>query len=434
MNKKFRDSIKYFDSKFSIRIIFSNFLSLFTLQLVNILLPLVTFPYLVKVLEIEKFGLLIFSQSLVSYFLILTEYGFNLSGTRKISLCLGNKSKISNSFNGILQAKILLALISTLLVIGIVYSVEKLYEERLLYIFSFSIVIGNVMFPTWFFQGIEKMKQITILNFISKIIFTLLILFLVKKPDDYLLVPLIQSFGFLTSGIIALILVFNVYKIKFHIVSINEIYNELKDGFNIFLSNLSTNIYSASSVVILGFVSSDAIVGKYGIAEKLIRIITSMFYPLSQAIYPRIVQLASNKNKRLAIDFLKIVYKIVVVFSIISLILSLILSEIFLKFLIDEIDLSKTVFNTLSPLLIIIPLSILLFHNTLLPFKLDKYYLRVYLTGALSNMFLLYLLVIYFEQGVIGAAYSLLISEILVIILAAKIFYRKVLKIKTKEN
>ena len=127
------------------------------------------------------------------------------------------------------------------------------------------------MFPTWFFQGIEKMKQITILNFISKIIFTLLILFLVKKPDDYLLVPLIQSFGFLTSGIIALILVFNVYKIKFHIVSINEIYNELKDGFNIFLSNLSTNIYSASSVVILGFVSSDAIVGKYGIAEKLIR-------------------------------------------------------------------------------------------------------------------------------------------------------------------
>ncbi len=430
MIKKFRNSIKDFDSKFSIRIIFSNFLSLFSLQVVNILLPLITFPYLVKVLEIEKFGLIIFSQSLVSYFLILTEYGFNLSGTRKISLNLGNKVKINNSFNGIFQAKIFLALLSTTLVLILVYSVDKLYEERFLYIFSFSIVIGNVMFPTWFFQGIEKMKQITFLNFISKAIFTLLIIIFVRQPEDYLLVPLIQSFGFFTSGLIALYIVFNVFKIKFQFVSIFTIFNELKEGFNIFLSNLSTNVYSASSVVILGFVTSDAIVGKYGIAEKLIRIISSMFYPLSQAIYPRIVQLSNKINKDGAIDFLKLIYKIVIFFSVISLILSLLFSDIFLKFLVDDIELSKKIFITLSPLLIVIPLSIILFHNTLLPFKLDKYYFRIYLTGAITNLFLLYFLVLFLKLGVMGAAYSLLFCEILVLVLAAKIFYQKVLKNK----
>jgi len=425
---KLRDLLKQLETRFSIKIIFSNFLSLFSLQVVNILLPLITFPYLVKVLGIEKFGLLIFAQSFVSYFLILTEYGFNLSGTRKISLNHGNKFKISNSFNGILQAKIFLALISTILLLVIVYSVDKLYEERFLYIFSFSIVIGNVMFPTWFFQGIEKMKQITFLNFISKAIFTLLILLFVKKPDDYLLVPLIQSFGFLTSGLIALFIVFNVFKIKFQFVSINTIFNELIDGFNIFISNLSTNIYSASSVVILGFVTSDAVVGMYGIAEKLIRIITSMFYPISQAIYPRTVQLSNKINKDTAIDFLKLIYKIVIVLSFTSLIFSLLFSDLFLKFLIDDIELSKKVFITLSPLLIVIPISIILFHNTLLPFKLDKYYLKIYLTGAITNLFLLYFLVFVLELGVMGAAYSLLFCEILVVILAAQIFYKKILK------
>lgn len=411
------------------KVILSNFVSLLSLQTVNILLPLITFPYLVKVLGIEKYGLIIFAQAFSSYFLILTEYGFNLSGTRKISLNKNKKNKLNNYFNSILQAKILLTLLSLFLVLIVVFSFEKFYQDKYLYLLTFSCVFGSTLFPVWFFQGIEKMKQITILNFISKSVFTILILVFVNNPNDYLLVPAFQSFGFLLIGFISIYIIKFKYGIKLKTSSFKSIFIELKEGIYIFLSNISTNMYSATGVLVLGFIGNEIIVGIYGVAEKLIRIITSLFYPLSQAIYPRAVYLVSI-NKQKAFYFLKKIIVVVFSSSLLITFLSLSFGELMISLIVEEYLIETlNVFKYLSPLLIVLPISIILFHNTLLSFKLDRFFLIIYLIGSITNLILLYILLFIFDLKEIGVVISLLICEFLVLILAFRVFYVKVYKV-----
>lgn len=411
------------------KVILSNFFSLLSLQTVNILLPLIVFPYLVKVLGIEKYGLIIFAQAFASYFLIITEYGFNLSGTRKISLHKKDKIKLNDYFNSILQSKILLTLLSLFIVLIIVFAFEKFRQDKYLYLLTFSCVFGSTLFPVWFFQGIEKMKQITILNFISKSLFTILILVFVNSPDDYLLVPAFQSFGFLLIGFISIYLIKYKYGIRLKITSFKSILQELKEGVYIFLSNISTNIYSATGVLILGFIGNEIIVGIYGVAEKLIRIIASLFYPLSQAIYPRAVYLVSI-DKQKAFYFLKKILIIVFLTSLLITFLALIFGEFMISLIVEEYLLETlNIFQYLSPLLVVLPISIILFHNTLLSFKLDRFFLMIYLIGSITNLVLLYILIFLFEYQEIGVVISLLICEFLVLALAFRVFYVKVYKV-----
>ena len=199
----------------------SNFFSLSVLQALNYILPLITLPYLVRVLGPEKYGLISFAQAFIGYFTILTDYGFGLSATREISIHREDEKKVSEIFSSVMIAKIFLGILSFIILGLVLLSVPKFGNEWLLYIFTFGTVLGNIFFPVWFFQGMEKMKWITILNVISKVIFTICIFIFIHSESDYLYVSLINSLGYLVAGIISLIVVFKNFKI-------NSFYQRLK--------------------------------------------------------------------------------------------------------------------------------------------------------------------------------------------------------------
>ena len=125
-------------------------------QIITYVIPLVSLPYLSRVLGVEKFGLVYWAQSFIIYFSIFTEFGFNLSAVREIALYKDNPQKISNIFNAVMVVKFFLIIISFLILLLLIGIFPKFKNEALLFILTFFMVIGNAIYPIWYFQGIQR--------------------------------------------------------------------------------------------------------------------------------------------------------------------------------------------------------------------------------------------------------------------------------------
>ena len=403
----------------------ANFMYLSILQGMNLILPLITFPYLVRVLGIENFGLLMFAQAFIVYFTMIVDYGFNLSGIREVSSNRNNKSKLIKIFSSIMIARFILALVGLIFLTIIVFSFEKFSQNWELYYLTFGIVIGTALFPTWFFQGMEKMKYITVLTVIAKLIFTLSIFLFVTTEKDFIYVPLINSLGFIFVGIISLFIIFKDFDMKIKFQKWKRIKIQFIKGWHVFISKISINLYGATNTFILGIFTTDAIVGYYAIAEKVVRIITSLFAPFYQTIYPHVVNII-KKPKNEAAQFLKRVFKYSLGISTIVFLLSISLGEFsFLLVFGEEAKNSINIFYILSPLIIILPMAYLFFNVILLSYKLDKYFSKLYIIGAITNLSMIFILFQFLEEKIVAVSLSLLITELIITLLAYKLINEK---------
>ena len=405
--------------------VFNNVASLSVLQAANLILPLITFPYLVRILGIEKYGLLMFAQAFMAYFSLLVDYGFGLTGSREISNYKNNSTKIIQIYNSILMARVVLSVAGFIIMTSIVFVFNKFNVDWKLYLISYGIVIGNAFFPSWFFQGIEKMKYITILTVSSKMITTLLVFLLIRNTQDYLWVALLNTFSSLFIGISALIIINKEFKVPFRLQRKTRIFQQLRKGWFVFVSKIATNLYTATNTVVLGLVTNTTMVGYYVIAEKIIRTITSLFIPFTQAIYPKIIQLHNNAPEK-AVALIRKIIKYVFVITLLMWLFSFLFAEDIFNVIFGE-DVSKSIqiFRILSPLVIILPIAVVLFNLTLLPFNLDKHFFKIYLTGAILNTILLLIFLFVFNLSIIGAALSLLVCEVMITVYAGLILMRK---------
>ncbi len=289
------------------KIILKNFASLSTLQSINYFLPVIILPYIIRTIGPEKFGLIAFAQAFTQYFMILTDYGFNLSATRKISLCDKNKKKVCSIFSSVITAKIFLSLISFAILLFIISFVPKFKKDWLLYIYSFGAVIGNTLFPVWLFQGKEKMAYITRINIACGIIYAIFIFVFVKTSKDYLYIPLFNSIFLLIAGISGLYVAFTRFRLEYISQTYGDIQKELKAGWDIFISIVSINAYTTTRIFAVGLFTNNTLTGYYSIAERIAGFIqTFLLEPFSQAIYPRLNKIFM-KNKQHA---LKLMHKI----------------------------------------------------------------------------------------------------------------------------
>ena len=404
------------------KIIAKNYVALLFIQGANFILPLIIFPYLVRTLDSEKYGLVMVAQSVALFLTIIVDFGFNISATREVANLKNDKEKLSQFYWNVLSIKFVLIIITFLLLLVLIFCVDKFSEDPLVYLFSFGLVLGQAIFPTWFFQGIEKMQVITIVNVAAKLFFTISLFFVVLSPADYEYVPIFNGLGFVISGLFGFI--FSLQYVKFVFPKLSQVKGIIENSFSLFFSNFAVSLYTSSNTLILGFFAGDSIAGVYASMEKLILAIKSMYSPLYQAIFPNLStkpydEIRSYIDKiRIPIGFFGLVISIIIFFR---------AKEILMLAFDDALIVGfSPVFQILGFISILSSLNML--YVTLYFPSIKKYKIRmkILVSGGFLNLIIALSLVKFYT--IYGVAISAVITELFILILAVYFYYKKIKK------
>jgi len=397
------------------KVLVENFLSLSIIQGLNYILPLITLPYLVRVLGPEKFGLIAFAQAFIQYFNILTDYGFNLSATKEISIYREDKKKVSEIFSSVMIIKLILMVFSFALLTIITFYFRKFRTDWEIYFLTFGMVIGHVLFPVWFFQGIEKMKYITIFNTLAKIVFTASIFLLVREPSDYFLVPILNSLGFIIVGIASIFLIRKSFNVRMIFPEKTIILNIFKEASVFFAIRLSTTIYTNSGTFLVGVFQGNMEAAYYSVAEKVVRVLQWIMQPVFQAIFPYVSKLFQQSRKK-AFSFVKKVAFVIGAFSLILSLVIFLFSDRLILFLFNkEFLFASSILKILSFLPLIGNLTHIFGVETLQASGHQKVFFKVACLGSLFYLVLSPIGAYIF--GAKGVASALLIVETIVLLL-----------------
>jgi O-antigen/teichoic acid export membrane protein len=268
------------------KVLIENFASLGVLQVLNYILPLVVLPYLTRVIGLEMYGVLAIATAVILYFQTTVDFGFDFTGTRDIAKNQQDTEALSRIFWTIIASKVLILLVAFLLLYVLILTVPFFKQYSLLLLFTFLTIPSRIIFPEWFFQGMEKMKYITLINMVSRLVFTVLIFVVINKQDDYIYYPLLLAGGNLVAGIASLWIIFRSFRIRIYIPSPRDIISAIKGSYDVFLNLLMPNLYNSFSTLLLGFWWGSAAVGIYDAANKVITLSGRLLLILSRVFFP----------------------------------------------------------------------------------------------------------------------------------------------------
>ena len=266
--------------------VFANFGYLSLLQIAGYVFPLITMPYLARVIGADGFGKIAFASAIIVWIQTISDWGFNLTATRDVAQNRNNKEKVSRIFSNVLWARCILTILSGLILLFVVLLVPYLRENADIIFVTFLLVPGHILFPEWFFQAIEKMKYTTLFNLLLKLIFTVAVFIFIHKREDYLIQPLLTTIGYLLCGIGALYQILKKWGYTLYKPQWNEIFKTIRNSTDVFINNLMPNLYNSFSVMLLGFFGGSTVNGLYDGGNKFPTIFYQFQSVLSRAFYP----------------------------------------------------------------------------------------------------------------------------------------------------
>ena len=274
-----------------------NFISLSLVQGLSILFPLITFPYLLRVLGVEGFGIFTLIQTFIMYFDLLVSFGFGLTATQHITKNLNSIEKIREIITAVYCIKLILLLVSVLSFLACCIFIPYLRENFWLVLISSMYLMGNLLFPDWYFQGIQKMRNITLVAFISKFISLGLIILLVKNKTDIVYAILAVSSGSFVAGLIGFLILRRSVSLKIKMPEKAFIISFFKETAYVFTSIILAPLYSSVNLFILQIFTNPLMVGYYAIAEKIFSAVGMLTNIANRTFYPHLTQLYATSIK-----------------------------------------------------------------------------------------------------------------------------------------
>jgi PST family polysaccharide transporter len=363
-----------------------------TLQISTYVVPLVTLPLLTRVLSPEGYGQLSFALAVITYFINFTNYSFDLTATPRIALARHDRAERSRVFWGTFLAQIAITAVGFVVLLALTFIVPRFALDRTLLMVGFGMTLGAALTPTWYFQGVENLRSVSLMLFGARLLSVPAMFLLVRERSDVTLVMAVNAAVPLTSGVAIFIYMF-----------------------------ARREVYASTNTVLLGFVSGNVAAGYFAAGDKLIRAAISMLQPLKAAAYPRVSYLMHNARED-AMTFLR---KLFVIQGLLVLSISLVI--FFGAPLAVHILYGPTYAPTVGVLrwMAFIPfmagMTDLFGIQTMLPLGMKTAFSRVLVSSGFLNVALLPLLAKFFAEQ--GAAAAVLIAESSVAAALAYILY-----------
>ncbi len=269
------------------QIIAKNFSYLSLLKLCNIGFKFILVAYLIRVLGAELYGVLTWADSIIQFFLMFINFGFNVYAAKYIVDYRGDKERINEIVSSIYIIKAVLFITSFIILVGasIFTPIAQNFE---LLIFMLIMGVGEVLFPIWFYQGMEKLKDATIIVFISRLFIVLTTITFVKSSNElFLYVGLIVLSNFL-MGILGAYSLKKHYDISFQLVQLKTILNYFKAATMFFFGRFLQLTFNFGTIFLIGVYASMSDVTGFDVASKIIMLAVIPFEMVQQAVFPTI--------------------------------------------------------------------------------------------------------------------------------------------------
>ncbi len=274
----------------------SNTIYLYILTIVKMLFPLITLPYLTRILTVDVYGSVAYVKAYMSYVQLVLDFGFLLSATKDIALAKNNnKSKIEYILGNTLAEKVILLFASAFFTLIASFCIPILNSNKL-FLWLYFIGIGVTIFlPDFLYRGIEKMECVTIPYTVSKIVSIILTLSLIKDDGDLLLIPVFEIISNVVAVLISLVLLKKL-KIRIRFNGFKVWFKDLKESAVYFMSNFATTVFGALTTLVVGVLLDEKDVAYWSVCMQVVSAAKSMYAPISNSIYPHMVK---NKDLKL---------------------------------------------------------------------------------------------------------------------------------------
>lgn len=380
----------------------------------NTLTPLVSFPYISRVLMPEGIGKAQFLLSFSQYFVVLASLGIPLYGIREIAKVRHERLSLSKTFLEIFAINILSSFLISLLYLLVVFNYQPFASEYPVFLLVGVMVFLSFINTDWFYSGLELFGQISIRSMIIKILSLIGLFLFVKTKEDLPIYLSITVFSFLGNQF------WNVLMLKKHVAFSFDglnIYQHIRPILLNFGVLFAISIYTVFDTILLGLLADDASVGYYSAAVKISKVIIPIITALGVVLLPRLsIALSHNNQKEVQYLTEKSFWSINMLAIPAFLGLFVFADEFILVLSGPSFRDSIIPMQILSPLVLIIGLAHFFAFQILIPAKKEKWYLFAVIAGSICCLFLNILLVPHYQA--LGASIANLVTELVIALLS----------------
>ena len=382
-------------------------------QLFNLVTPLLVVPYIVSVCGEENFGKTAVGMAIAFFLIVFIDFGSDIIGVREVAVNRDNPEVLNKIFTTTYVVKgIILLLVLTVASI-IFHSFPYFKSEKIMFTLGLSVLIGQFLNPTWFLQGIENVKWITLLNIVSKCIYLVGIFFTIKKESDYIYVNLWWGLGMIVSNFLVFIWIIKKHQFSFLMVNKDEVFKHIRNDFSMFSSQIFVSLQLYAPVVLISYFGNNLMAGQYRIVEQIIVIFKTYIFLFFNYVFPRVCYLIETDFKRGLKNW--IIYNGI---NFVFVTLGMLFFHIYSYEIVSYFNpTNRYVLSNLLEVAVFVPLILAIsipLKQLVLAYNYKRFY--VYLTSVMVLFNLLAIVILLPKFQVYGVFYSLIATDLIVII------------------